>query len=155
MSLSLDDFIKAEIKRIHSFAEYWKKEHTKNEKSFPMQMEDGNEGAWDEMLLIFKDETKLPLAILDEFGTHGGDWYANLSEIASIKITTGYFVDWNGDTRRFESPGDGYTCRISDRSFPSVDVIDPAGFVCHEATFFPTLEAVCAAGIKVNLIEHP
>ncbi len=67
-------------------------------------------------------------------------------------MTTGFFVDWNGNTRRFELPGDGYTCRLANRNFPSVDVIDPAGFVCHEATFFPTLDEVKSAGVEVNLI---
>lgn len=66
--------------------------------------------------------------------------------------TTGYFVDWNGDTRRVEAPGDGYSCEVVRRGQNlCVDVIH-AGFVCHEATYFASLDAVEAAGVIVNLV---
>lgn len=67
--------------------------------------------------------------------------------------TAGYFVDWNGDTRRVEAPGVGFTCKVVNKGdYMGVDVIAHDGFVCHEATYFATLEAVEAAGVVVNLI---
>ncbi len=70
-----------------------------------------------------------------------------------MPTTTGFFVDWNGDTRRVESPGEGLTCNVVTRSgYTGVDVIDAAGFVCHEATHFATLTDVEAAGVSVNLL---
>ena len=67
---------------------------------------------------------------------------------------TGFFVDWDGDTRRVEAPGDGYVCRVVQRDgYLGVDVDDPEGFVCHEATYYPSIEALQAAGVVVNLIS--
>lgn len=63
---------------------------------------------------------------------------------------TGFFVDWDGNTRRFESPGDGLTCQIASRNYPSVDVINADSYIIHEASFFPTLEALKAVGVTVN-----
>ncbi len=61
-------------------------------------------------------------------------------------------MDWNGDTRRVEAPGAGLSCYVVDRcGYTGVDVIDAAGFVCHEATYFPTLTDVEAAGVVVRL----
>lgn len=65
---------------------------------------------------------------------------------------TGYFVDWNGDTRSTEQPGDCFEC-IVDEQAAHVEVVDSQGFVVHVCTFFPTLEAVEAAGVSVNLIQ--
>lgn len=70
----------------------------------------------------------------------------------------GFFVDWNGDTRRVERPGAGFSCEVVERAldgspYRSVDVIDACGFVTHEATYFESLEAVTAAGVAVNLTE--
>jgi hypothetical protein len=66
--------------------------------------------------------------------------------------TTGFFVDWDDKSRRVKSPGAGMTFRSVDRGPIGVDVIDADGFVIHEATFFPTLEAMAAAGVIVELI---
>lgn len=65
---------------------------------------------------------------------------------------SGHFVDWGGKTRRADYPGDGLRCRVVERGHTAVDVVDPDGFVIHEATFFPRLEAVAAAGVIVELI---
>lgn len=66
---------------------------------------------------------------------------------------TGFFVDWDGNTRRVEAPGSGYTCLIVEKDgYLGVDVLDPDGFVCHEATYYPTLEALEAVGVAINLI---
>jgi hypothetical protein len=67
-------------------------------------------------------------------------------------MATGFFVDWDGNTRRVGAPGDGLECQVVDRGYAAVDVLDSQGFVVHEATFFPTLEAVAAAGVIINLI---
>jgi len=67
-------------------------------------------------------------------------------------MATGFFVDWDGNTRRVEAPGEGMKCVVVDRGHKGVDVLDSQDFVIHEATFFPTLEAVAAAGVIVNLV---
>ncbi|WP_338924614.1 hypothetical protein V0M98_33905 (plasmid) [Pseudomonas silesiensis] len=64
----------------------------------------------------------------------------------------GFFVDWNGDTRRTEAPGDGFRC-IVDPDLRRVDVLQSDGCYVHEGMFFTTLEDVKAAGVEVNLIE--
>lgn len=65
---------------------------------------------------------------------------------------TGFFVDWNGHTRKTDQPGDFFQC-IVDEHAAHVDVVDSEGFVVHECTYFPTLAAVEAAGVTVNLIQ--
>jgi len=69
-----------------------------------------------------------------------------------VKKTAGFFVDWDGKTRRTDAPGAGATCRVVERGHTGVDVIDADGFVIHEATYFPTLEAVAAAGVVIELV---
>lgn len=64
----------------------------------------------------------------------------------------GFFVDWNGDTRKTEMPGGLYKC-VVDESRALVEVIDSTGFVVHEGTYFSSLESVEAAGVIVNLIS--
>lgn len=66
--------------------------------------------------------------------------------------TPGFFVDWNGDTRPIASPGGTFEC-IVDVKRVHVDVVDSQGFVVHECSYFPTLEAVEAAGVVVNLVQ--
>lgn len=76
--------------------------------------------------------------IEDEFGAH---------------VVIGYFVDWDGNTRRMEAPGHGYSCQVAkEAGYLGVDVIDPEGFVCHEAVYYPTLDALRAVGVTVNLV---
>lgn len=70
------------------------------------------------------------------------------------ECASGFFVDWNGDTRRVESPGDGYSCQVVDKGhYKSVEVTSPSGFVCHEATYFKSIEDVQAAGVVVRLLD--
>ncbi len=64
----------------------------------------------------------------------------------------GFFVDWNGDTRRTEQPGHPFECLVDEQS-SHVDVIDSEGFVVHECSFFATLAAAEAAGVTVNLVH--
>ena len=69
-------------------------------------------------------------------------------------IVIGYFVDWDGNTRRVEAPGNGYTCEIVRKSGRiDVDVVDPEGFVCHEAVYYPTIESLQAVGVTPTLVE--
>lgn len=68
-------------------------------------------------------------------------------------METGFFVDWNGDTRRVEAPGDSYSCEVVQRyGHRCVDVRQSDGCTIFEATYYPTLEAVAEAGVVVNLI---
>lgn len=77
----------------------------------------------------------------------------------SQKITTGYFVDWNGDVRSIERLGGGYTCGPlvakgqGEDAFQSIEIYGSDGLVIFEATYYPTLDAVEAIGISVNLTE--
>lgn len=66
----------------------------------------------------------------------------------------GYFVDWNGDTRRVDAPGTGYECQVVRRpgGYLGVDVADEAGFVCHESPFYATIASLEAVGVVVNLV---
>lgn len=74
---------------------------------------------------------------------------------------TGFFVDWNGDTRRVECPGNGFLCgpvqnKMCDgEPYQAIDVIDTSGFVIHEAVYYPTLDALKASGVVINLILEP
>lgn len=73
---------------------------------------------------------------------------------------TGFFVDWNGDTRRMERPGLGYTCQLrrmahDGQPYFAIDVLDSEGFVSHEAVYYPSLAALQAVGVSINLIEQP
>jgi len=70
-----------------------------------------------------------------------------------MATTSGFFVDWDGNTRRFEAPGDSYTCQLVDRGHLGVDVLDSGGFVIHEATFFPSLADAQVVGVSVNLVS--
>lgn len=76
-----------------------------------------------------------------------------------IEPQSGFFVDWNGDTRRVESPGSGYSCSpvrtmmCEGEPYQAVDVIDSSGFVIHEAVYYPTLDALKAVGVVINLFE--
>ena len=71
----------------------------------------------------------------------------------------GYFVDWNGDTRRVERPGFGYSCGpVTTKGqganvYQAVDILDSDGFVTHEAVYYPTLDAIKAIGVPVNLVD--
>lgn len=69
-----------------------------------------------------------------------------------METSTGFFVDWDGKTRRVASPSAGLSCRVIERGCTCVDVNDADGFVIHQATFFPTLEAVSSAGVAVELV---
>lgn len=76
-----------------------------------------------------------------------------MSNTHLLPFHTGFFVDWDGNTRRVEAPGDGFTCRLTaHNAYTGVDVIDHALFICYEAVYYETIEALEAAGVKVNLI---
>lgn len=72
---------------------------------------------------------------------------------------TGFFVDWDGGTRRVECPGHGYSCSpVLDKMcegepYQAIDVIDSSGFVIHEAVYYPTLDALKAVGVVINLVQ--
>ena len=64
-------------------------------------------------------------------------------------VETGFFVDWDGNTRRTEAPGAGYTCTVDG---PNCDVLDEEGCVIHEATYYATLAEIEALGVTVKLV---
>lgn len=64
----------------------------------------------------------------------------------------GFFVDWNGITRRTEQSWEHYEYVVDERA-AHVVVAGSEGFVVHECSYFPTLEAVEAAGVLVNLVQ--
>ncbi len=69
----------------------------------------------------------------------------------------GFFIDWDGNTRRTEAPGPHFTCQV-DLATKHVVVVDSHGFAVHECVYFSTFDEIRAAGITVNLvpgIEHP
>lgn len=68
-------------------------------------------------------------------------------------VVIGYFVDWDGNTRRVEAPGAGYSCQLTEHAdYVGVDVVEPDGCVCHEAVYYPTIESLQAVGVSVNLV---
>lgn len=70
----------------------------------------------------------------------------------------GFFVDWDGNTRRVEKPGPGLSCQVVEctlwgNPYKGVDVLDHEGFVTYEATYYETLDALRAVGVTVNLLD--
>lgn len=81
-----------------------------------------------------------------------------MSDSASTTCQAGFFVDWDGNTRRTESPGAGLRCIVSERElngepYLGVDVVDREDFVTYEATFFPTMDSLAQMGITVRLVD--
>lgn len=63
----------------------------------------------------------------------------------------GYFVDWNGNLRSTDDPGEDFTCDV-DNVARYVAVMTPRGTLVHEATLYRTLEDIVKAGIKSQLV---
>jgi hypothetical protein len=70
--------------------------------------------------------------------------------------TAGYFMDWDGNIRSTDDPGNGYRCDV-DRPARYVGVLSKSGALMHEATFYKDLAAIEKAGIKGTLVagSHP
>lgn len=66
----------------------------------------------------------------------------------------GFFIDWDGNTRRTESPGKGYRCEV-DAKARYVGIFGKYGTLDHEGTYYKTLADIEAAGIKVRLLPDP
>ncbi len=64
----------------------------------------------------------------------------------------GFFVDWDGCTRRVEAPGEGLRCYV-DRKRGIVGVENSAGETIHEADLWNSIEDLERAGITVTLVE--
>ena len=71
-------------------------------------------------------------------------------------VVIGYFVDWDGNTRCVEAPGDGYRCQVvvQRTGSVSVDLNDTDGSVCHEADYHPTLAALRSRGVEPRFVEE-
>lgn len=67
----------------------------------------------------------------------------------------GFFVDWNGDTRRIADLGGAYSCSDIKQigAAQSVEISDSSGGVIFEAVYYPTLQAIEDAGVSVHLID--
>ena len=70
----------------------------------------------------------------------------------SVASYSGFFIDWDGNTRPIEKPGKGYRAEV-DTVSKYVEIKNKYGATHHESTLYPTLEAVTKAGLKVNLVE--
>lgn len=66
-------------------------------------------------------------------------------------VIIGFFVDWDGKTRRVEAPGDGYTCQVVQRNgYIGVDMLDGDGDVWYEAVYYAKAEDVLAVGVPIH-----
>ena len=70
---------------------------------------------------------------------------------ASAVDTGGFFIDWNGNLRSTEDPGEDYVCEI-DRIARYVAIKSSKGILVHEATLYRTLEDLTKAGITATLV---
>lgn len=52
---SINNFVLAELQRVARFESWWKDQHDLNPEAFPLDMEDGDEGLWEEQLAAFED----------------------------------------------------------------------------------------------------
>lgn len=68
----------------------------------------------------------------------------------------GYFIDWDGNTRRTDDPGGGYVCDV-DRMARYVAVMTQSGALVHEATLYTSLDDIAKAGLTVSVVpgSHP
>lgn len=81
------------------------------------------------------------------------DSLKNIEDELGPHVVVGFFADWDGNTRRVEAPGDGYTCQVCKKpGYLGVDVIEHDGLVCFEAVYYPTLDTLRAVGVTVNLV---
>lgn len=96
---------------------------------------------------------------ISAFDTDSGAWDGESPEetraffesptLVEFEQAHGFFVDWNGNARKTEAPGEGLKCDV-DVARSHVDVVDQNGFVIHECVLFKTIEAMQAAGIDVQ-----
>ena len=96
---------------------------------------------------------------ISAFDTDSGAWegespaetcaFIETPTIVDFHQAHGFFVDWNGNARKTEAPGDGLKCDV-DVARSHVDVVDQNGFVIHECVLFKTIEALQAAGVDVK-----
>ncbi|WP_085315960.1 hypothetical protein [Derxia lacustris] len=63
----------------------------------------------------------------------------------------GYFIDWDGNIRDANDPGNGFHTEV-DKVAKYVAVKHKGGTLMHEATFYPTLEAIEKKGIKAQFV---
>jgi hypothetical protein len=68
---------------------------------------------------------------------------------------SGFFVDWDGNLRSVDDPGEGFACEV-DTAARYVGVMK-GNMLEHESTLYKTLEDVEKAGIKATLVPgtHP
>jgi hypothetical protein len=71
-------------------------------------------------------------------------------------MTSGFFIDWDGNARSTDDPGGGFRCEV-DPVAKYVAVMTPGGTMVHEGTFYPSVEAMAKARIHAPLVpgSHP
>jgi hypothetical protein len=71
-------------------------------------------------------------------------------------MSSGYFVDWDGNVRSVDDPGGGYLCE-ADLPARYVAITTKTGTLVHEATFYKSLADIEKAGIRAGLVPgaHP
>lgn len=73
--------------------------------------------------------------------------------IQSTSSFGGYFIDWNGDTRRVDAPGPTYSCLVGALN-GRIGVQDSQGCIIHEADHWASLDDLKTAGISINLVPE-
>lgn len=73
--------------------------------------------------------------------------------IQSTSACGGYFIDWNGDTRRVDAPGSSYSCLVGALN-GRIEVQDSQGCIIHEADHWASLDDLQTAVIYINLIPE-
>ena len=70
-------------------------------------------------------------------------------------VMSGFFMDWDGNLRSVDDPGEGFVCEV-DTAARYVGVMK-GSMLEHESTLYKTLEDVEKAGIKATLVpgSHP
>lgn len=99
-------------------------------------------------------------ASLDDCMPRVAGWVAQF--LAEIERThsggftmSGFFMDWDGNLRSVDDPGDGYSCVVDPVS--RYVAVMKAGMLAHEGTLYKTLADVEKTGIKASLVpgSHP
>jgi hypothetical protein len=102
---------------------------------------------WDSGLPSFRNHNDLIYKLCDKI--------CNRMDRCKFPLSfSGFFVDWNGCTRKVEQGGKGheYSC-IVDKACKRVDVFNNAGQCIFEADFYFTLRDIALTGVDVKLIK--
>ncbi|WP_219096243.1 hypothetical protein [Pseudomonas sp. UMAB-40] len=112
-----------------------------------LELCDAETEQWDSGLPNFRNHNELIYSLCDMICDE-------LDECDFPLSFSGFFVDWNGDTRKVVQGGNGaeYACTV-DKACKRADVFNRAGECIFEADVYLTLEDIAKAGVVVNLIK--